>query len=83
MSNVWADQPREAEGQTILHIQVGPNTSLQVQVVEYGAGITNYSGTIGGMFGSKTIISTDLVDVLKQVHAIIRKDNVDLPGQRS
>ncbi len=72
MSNVWADQPLEAEGDTILHIGVGPTSALQIQVTNIGAGLTTYAATIGGLFGSQTFIDTDLEIVLKKAHKAIR-----------
>ena len=74
MSNIWVDQPREAEGETILHISIGPTAALQVQIVNIGGGIVNYAVTIGGLFGSTTFVDTDLPAALRQAHTLIRKD---------
>jgi hypothetical protein len=72
MSNIWTDQPVEADGVTILHIGIGPTAALQVQVNNIGAGLLTYAATVGGLFGSTTFVGADLETVLKQAHKHIK-----------
>ena len=74
MSNIWVDQPREAEGQTLLHIEIRPGVALPVQFVDIGGGIVNYSATVGGLFTSKTFVDTDLAGVLRQAHRLVHRE---------
>ena len=74
MSNIWVDQPREAEGTTLLHISIGRNSALQVQVVNVGGGIVNYAATVGGLFGSKTFVDTSLESVLQQANRLVNNN---------
>lgn len=73
MGNVWTDQPLDAEGSNLIHLYIGDGYALQIQQVEIGAGIVNYSVTVGNLFGSKTFIDAELPELLKTVNAYITR----------
>ena len=72
MSNIWTDQPREADGTVLLHIYVGNGYALQIQSQDIGGGIMNFSATVGNLFGSQTFIDNDLEQLLKTASAHVK-----------
>ena len=74
MSNVWTDQPHEAEGNTVLHVALANGYAIHVQSVDIGGGIENYAVTVGHLFGSKTFINSDATTALRQAHNYITRE---------
>ncbi len=67
MSNLWTDQPHDADGDTLLVVNLGDAKVLQIQSVT-GPGEGLYSGTVGNLFGSKTIVGSDLAVLLRDIN---------------
>lgn len=73
MANVWTDQPIDGDGDDLFYQEIGKGYALQIQEVEIAGGIINYSGTVGNLFGSETVIDDDLTELLKTVNAMVHR----------
>ncbi len=70
MTNLWTDQPHDADGDTLLVVNLGEGKVLQIQAVS-GPGEGLYSATVGNLFGAQTLIGSDLAVLLKDINRTI------------